>query len=236
MKELHSFYSHLYKKSVNENSEILTDSFMRDLHLPNLISDQRERCDEKLSIGECFNTLKTFQKNKTPGNDGLTVEFYLVFWPIVGKHLIDCFNYAHDHGALSNSQKQALITLLEKKGKDKRLIKNWRPISLINVDAKIASITLAKRLEPMLPELIQCGQNAYVKERSIFDAVRTIDDILYYTRYKKMSGILVAIEFNLKKRLTLWIIRIFLRFLMHSTFGHLLFDGSVFCIQIYQVV
>ena len=61
-----------------------------------------------------------------------------MFWPIVGKHLIDCFNYAHDHGALSNSQKQALITLLEKKGKDKRLIKNWRPISLINVDAKIA--------------------------------------------------------------------------------------------------
>ena len=96
---------------------------MRDLHLPKLTSDQRERCDEKLSVGESFNTLKTFQKNKTPGNDGFTVEFYLVFWPIVGKHLINCFNYAHDHGKLSNSQKQAVITLLEKKGKDKRLKK-----------------------------------------------------------------------------------------------------------------
>ena len=135
---------------------------MRELHLPKLTLDQRDRCDEKLSVGECFNTLKTFQKNKTPGNDGLTVEFYLVFWPIAGKHLIDCFNYAHDHGELSNSQKQAVITLLEKKGKDKRLIKNWRPISLINVDAKIASKTLATQLEPILPELIQCGQNAYV--------------------------------------------------------------------------
>ena len=149
MKELRSFYSDLYKKGVNENSETLTDLFMRDLHLPSLTSDQRERCDGKLSVGECFNTLKTFQKNKTPGNDGLTVEFYLVFWPIVGKHLVDCFNYAHDHGELSNSQKQAVITLLEKKGKDKRLIKNWRPISLINVDVKIASKTLAKRLEPI---------------------------------------------------------------------------------------
>ena len=86
--------------------------------------------------------------------------------------------------------------MLKKKGKDKRLIKNWRPISLINVDAKIASKTLAKRLEPILPELIQCGQNAYVKGRTIFDAVRTIDDILDYTRYKKMSGILVAIDFE----------------------------------------
>ena len=196
MKELRSFYSDLYKKNVNENSETLTDLFMRDLNLPQLTSDQRERCDEKLSVGECFNTLKTFQKNKTPGNDGLTVEFYLVFWPIVGKHLIDCFNYAHDHGELSNSQKQAVITLLEKKGKDKRLIKNWRPISLINVEAKIASKTLAKRLEPILPEIIQCSQNAYIKGRSIFDAVRTVDDILEYTRHTKMSGILVAIDFE----------------------------------------
>ena len=64
------------------------------------------------------------------------------------------------------------------------------------MDAKIASKTLAKRLEPILPELIQCGQNAYVKGRSIFDAVRTIDDILDYTRHKKMLGILVAIDFE----------------------------------------
>jgi len=85
--------------------------------------EQRNRCEEKLTVGICFNTLKTFQKNKTPGNDGLTVEFYLVFWPLLGKHLIDCYNYAHEHGELSNSQKQAVITLLEKKGKDKRLIK-----------------------------------------------------------------------------------------------------------------
>jgi len=105
-------------------------------------------------------------------------------------------NYAHDHGELSNSQKQAVITLWEKKGKDKRLIKNWRSISLINVDAKIASKTLAKRLDPNLPELIQCSQNAYVKGRSIFDAVRTIDDILEYTKHTKMSGILVAIDFE----------------------------------------
>ena len=102
--------------------------------------------------------------------------------------MIDCFNYAHDHGELYNSQKQAVITLLEKKGKDKRLIKNWHPISLINVDAKIASKTLAKRLEPILPELIQCGQDAYVKGRSIFDAVRTIDDILDYTRPQLFEG------------------------------------------------
>ena len=163
MKELRSFYSDLYQNRSNENSNALTDSLLSNVHIPKLTVEQRNRCEEKLTVGECFNTLKTFQKNKTPGNDGLTVEFYLVFWPLLGKHLIHCYNYAHEHGELSNSQKQAVITLLEKKGKDKRLIKNWRPISLINVDTKIASKTLAKRLEPILPGLIHYNQNAYVK-------------------------------------------------------------------------
>ena len=90
---------------------------MSDLHLPRLTSDQRNICDDKLSVGECFNILKTFQKNKTPGNDGFTVEFYLAFWSKIGKHLIDCFNYAHDHGELSSSQKQAVITLLQSKAR-----------------------------------------------------------------------------------------------------------------------
>ena len=58
---------------------------------------------------------------------------------LFGRLLVDSLNYAFKFGELSNSQKQAIITLIKKKGKDKRMIKNWRPISLINVDAKIAS-------------------------------------------------------------------------------------------------
>ena len=89
----------------------------------------------------------SFQKNKLPGNDGLTVEFYLTFWPLVGKCLVECLNFAHRHGELSTSEKQAMITLIEKKDKDKRLLKNWHPISLINVDVKIISKVMAMRLE-----------------------------------------------------------------------------------------
>ena len=130
-----------------------------------------------MTVSECFNTLKSFQTNKTPGNDGLMVEFYLAFWPILGKQFEYSFNYAHNYDELSNSQKQAVITLVEKKGKGQRLIKTWRQISLINVDTKKVSKTLAKRLEHILPDLIHYNQNAYVKGRSIFDAIRTIDDV-----------------------------------------------------------
>ena len=72
-------------------------------------------------------------------------------------------NYSYDHGELSNTQKQAIIKLIEKEGKDKRNISNWRPISLINVDAKIGSKAIATRLQKVLPEIIHFNQNAYVK-------------------------------------------------------------------------
>ena len=190
MDELKGFYSNLYQAKSSRGSESLADSFLTNVSVPKLSEVQKGKCEEILTVGECFNTLKSFQKNKTPGNDGLTVEFYLAFWPILGKHSVNSFNYAHNYGELSNSQKQAVITLVEKKGKDKRLIKNWRPISLINVDTKIVSKALAKRLEHILPDLIHYNQNAYVKGRSIFD------DVLEYTKQSEQSGILVTIDFE----------------------------------------
>ena len=105
-------------------------------------------------------------------------------------------NYAFEYGELSNSQKQAVITLVEKKGKDKRQIKNWHPISLINVDAKIASKTLAKRLENVLQEIIHFDQSVFVKGRTIFHAIRTTDDVIEHTMNRDILGILVALDFE----------------------------------------
>ena len=91
----------------------------------------------------------------------------MAFWPLIGKHLGDCINYSFEFGELSNSQKQAIIALIEKEGKDKRLIKSCRPIPLINVDTKIISKVLANRLKKVLPNLIHSNLNAFVKDRSI---------------------------------------------------------------------
>ena len=196
MDELESFYADLYDGSTCP-SDSATSMFLDNSRgFPALADDSRKICEGKLGYSECFSVLGTFPKNKTPGNDGLTIEFYLAFWPLFGRLLVDSLNYAFEFGELSNSQKQAIITLIEKKGKDKRIIRNWRPISLINVDAKIASKTLAKRLEKVLPEIIHSNENAFVKGRSIFDAIRIIDDLMEYTKEEDLPGILVPIDFE----------------------------------------
>ena len=114
--------------------------------------------------------------------------------------LVSCLNYSYRHSALhvSASQKQAPIVLIEKKDKDKdrRQIKNWRPISLINVDVNIGTKAIAKRMEKVLPDIIHHNQNAYVKGRTIFVAVRTIDDIMKLTSSDKIRSLLVETDFE----------------------------------------
>ena len=194
LNELELFYSTLYSDNNGRSSQ---SSFLNDsVEIPKLSEELRSACEGQITHNECYSVLQSFQKNKTPGNDGLTIEFYTAFWPLIRKYLVDSINYSYEFGELSNSQKQAIITLIEKKGKDKRMIKNWRPISLINVDAKIISKVLVKRLEKVLPTIIHFNQNAFVKGRSIFDAVRTIDDMVDYTKRNGLSGLLVAIDFE----------------------------------------
>ena len=156
----------------------------------------REMCEGQLTVSECFQVLSTFQNNKASGNDGLSAEFYKFFWPEIGYLLVESLNYSYIHGELSTSQKEAIITLIEKKDRDRRLIKNWRPISLVNVDVKIGSKAIAKRLEKVLPYVVHHDQNAFVKGRTIFDAVRTISDIMDYTEMKGYEGIMSAIDFE----------------------------------------
>ena len=98
--------------------------------------------------------LISMKNGKTPGNDGLTKEFYVYFFGELGMLLLKSLNYSHLVGELSTSQKQAVVPLIEKKGRDKRLVKNWRLTSLTNVDVKIALKASSFRLEKVISNLI----------------------------------------------------------------------------------
>ena len=100
----------------------------------------------------------------------------MCFFRDLGSILVKTFNYSYDEGELS-SQKQAVITFIEKKDKDKRYIKNWRPISLLNVDLKIASKALALRIKPVLNNVICDDQTAYIKDRYIGESIRLVQDM-----------------------------------------------------------
>ena len=99
--ELESYYSKLYTANINTINE--DDGFIPD-SLPKLTPHEKNWCDTPVTIQECTNTLKMFKKSKSPGNDGLTFEFYDRFWNLVSGPLIQSYNAAFQEGELSTSQ------------------------------------------------------------------------------------------------------------------------------------
>lgn len=137
---------------------------------------------------------------KSPGNDGLTSEFYKYFWPDISHTLISCFNEAYDEGSLASSQRQAVITLLDK-NKDRLLLKNWRPISLLNTDYKIVSKAVANRLIDVLTSVITSNQAGYVKGRYTSDNTRTVYDVMHMMKDQNRGEFLPV--WTLKRHSTL---------------------------------
>ena len=100
-----------------------------------------------ITENEAFKALKEFAVAKSPGTDGLTTEFLKYFWPELKTLIVGRFNYAFTNGSLSISQRGGIISLIPPKNKDKTILENLRPISLLNVDYKILTKVLANRLE-----------------------------------------------------------------------------------------
>jgi hypothetical protein len=147
-------------------------------------------------MDELHNALLEMSDEKSPGNDGLPPEFYKEFWEDIKVPFFASVVQAKIKGELSASQRQAIIRLIEKKDKDKKFIKNWRPISLLNTDLKIISRALALRLKSVLPDVISSKQTAYVKNRFIGEGARLISDILEVTNTLNIEGYMITIDFE----------------------------------------
>ena len=131
---------------------------------------------------------------KSPGLDGFTSEFYKFFWIDIQEYVIKSLNFAYENSLLSVSQKQGLITCLPKEGKPKHLLKNWRPISLLNVDYKIGSTCIAQRLKTVLKKLISNSQPGFMKGRYIVECTRLTLDIIERTEEEQIPGLLLLVD------------------------------------------
>ena len=176
LEHIREFYETLFKTR-EQKTEIEMEKFFSDVDIPKLSENQVKLCEENLTEKDLYNSLKSMQSDKSPGNDGLTKEFYETFWTELKEIFVDSVSEAKEKGILSTSQRQAIIKLIEKKDRDKSFTRNWKPSSLLNVDLKILSKALFEKLQYILPDLISSQQTAYIKNRHIGESGRLISDI-----------------------------------------------------------
>ena len=137
-----------------------------------LTPEDKEKCEDLLTKEECLQALKDMSLNKTPGSDGLPEEFYEVFWSDKSDHLLNALNYAYHKGQLSVSQKRGVIKLIQKKDSEPYYVKNWRLITLLNCDYKIAAKAIANQLKNVIPKIINNDQTGFLKGRFIGENIR----------------------------------------------------------------
>ena len=170
------FYKNLFQENLSFSKTDL-QNYLKTVSNPVLSKEQQDSCEGEITKKELLKALKSMENDKSPGNDGLSKEFHETFWTDIKTFFISSIKKSKEIKELCPSQRQAVIKLIEKKGRDKRFIKNWKPISLLNVDTKLISKVLSERNKNVLPSIISENQTAYVKNRFISEGGRLIDDL-----------------------------------------------------------
>jgi hypothetical protein len=150
MSEQVNFYKTLYYKAPTDSAA--QDRLLKLLERK-LTDEQRDSCEDLCTTSECSAALKSMSCSKTPGSNGLPKEFYITFWDMLRENFVEMANNCIADGIMPESLRRAMISLLYKKD-DPELLKNWRPISLLNMDYKIITKVLVNRMKPLMSTVV----------------------------------------------------------------------------------
>eukprot|EP00253_Pinus_taeda_P016512 PITA_16512 len=135
---------------------------------------EEEDLIKAVTLEELEHTLKWFKKDKSPGPDGWSVEFYLAFFDIIREDLLRIIEDSRSKGFLQNSITSPFLALIPKKD-NPDTFEDFHPISLCNCIYKI----IANRLKPILSNHISPEQFAFPQDRQIHEAIGTAQEVIY---------------------------------------------------------
>lgn len=186
-----AYYTQLYTQPQSVDQAAI-NRFLSSLDLLSIGTEQNTRLNQPITeeeIGKAISKLKT---SKMVGEDGYPAEWYKYFRHLIIPQLKKCFNHVLTGGEIPPSWKRAVVSVIHKPGKDKTLCGSYRPISVLNIDYRIFTTILAKRLESIIPELMDTDQSGFVRNRQTHDNIRRA--LHLFNKMKSKESIAVSLD------------------------------------------
>lgn len=152
--------------------------FIRDIKLTRLSPQAADELDADLTVDEITTAIHSLQSGKAAGPNGIPIELYKQNTEKTVPYMLHMFENSRLQGELPKDQRLATIIAIHKSGKPADLSTSYRPISLINTEPKILAKTLALRLTPHLPALIQPDQTGFMPGGNTAMNLRRLHNVL----------------------------------------------------------
>eukprot|EP00253_Pinus_taeda_P022654 PITA_22654 len=135
------------------------------------------------------------KKGTAPGPDGFTVDFFQAGWHFLGKEILDLVEESRINQKVWPALNSTFFALIPK-GDNLEEANGYRPIALCNVIYKMITSLIAKRLKPLLDNLISAEQTGFVEGRQILDGLVVTQEVIHSLKVKKQKGMMIKLDLS----------------------------------------
>ena len=194
LKEQFKFYEDLYSTRDFQFKPGLYDKFVSNLTCPKIKDEDVLMLESDISELELRKAVFGMKRDKVPGSDGLSIEFYQKYFGLLKNLMLSICKSAAKNG-LHTTAKQGIIALIEKSGKNLDYLTNWHPLSLLNCDGKVYAKILSLRLEKVTSYLLHTDQFGFQQGRSIQDNLMDLISTIDYANFRQKRMLIVSFDF-----------------------------------------
>ena len=192
-------HGHFQRVFAEPDSPLDATPLLDDVITPVISEDDNEALLQPITLEELLAAVKLCPRGKSPGEDGITAELYLVAFEVLGQDFLEVVNAMLLQRRVAPSHTKGIMVLLPKVGHP-TTVKDLRPVTLLNTDGKIFSRILTHRLEPLQSRILDPMQVQPGSDRNMYGALVDLRDAIAMVELakkkdKQAKAALVSVDF-----------------------------------------